>query len=115
MQVIRTILWIALTALLVAFIAMNWTTAPVNLWPLSDGNYLHFEWPVGIVALLFFLLGSVPMWMLHRAGRWRMNRRIAALENSLRAMTASSSPSPSPASLAPAPTESHETSTKDPQ
>lgn len=85
MQIIRTVAWVALTAILVAFIAMNWTKVPVNLWPLDDGNYIHFEWPVGIVALLFFVLGIVPPWLYLRAVRWRMSRRIASLENSLRA------------------------------
>ena len=85
MQVIRTVLWIALTAILVAFIAMNWTKVPVNFWPLDDGNYVHFEWPVGVVALLFFLLGMLPVWLYLRAVRWRLTRRIASLENSIRA------------------------------
>ena len=84
MQVIRTIVWIAVTALLVAFIAMNWERAPVNIWPLEAG-YLHFEWPVGVIALIFFLLGLLPMWLLHRAGRWRWTRRMSALENTVRA------------------------------
>ena len=84
MQVIRTIVWVLLTAVLVAFIAMNWNPAPVNFWPLDKG-YLHFEWPVGLIALMFFLLGLVPMWLLAKAGRWRLSRRIAALENSVRA------------------------------
>lgn len=83
MQVIRTAVWVAITALLVAFIAMNWERAPVNFWPLQD-EYLRFEWPVGVIALFFYLLGLVPMWLFHRAGRWRLNRRIAALENSAR-------------------------------
>ena len=84
MQVIRTIVWIAVTALLVAFIAMNWERAPVNIWPLEAG-YLHFEWPVGVIALVFYLLGLLPMWLLHRAGRWRWTRRMSALENTVRA------------------------------
>ena len=83
----RTVVWIVITAILVSFIAMNWERAPVNFWPLED-SYLRFEWPVGVIALLFFLLGLVPMWLLHRAGRWRLNRRISALENSVRATAA---------------------------
>jgi uncharacterized integral membrane protein len=83
MQIARTGVWIVLTALLVAFIAMNWERAPVNFWPLETG-YLHFEWPVGIIALVFFLLGVGPMWLVHRAGQWRMQRRISSLENSVR-------------------------------
>ena len=94
MQVIRTIVWIAITAILVAFIAMNWTKVPVNFWPLDNGNYVHFEWPIGVVALLFFLLGVIPTWLYVRAVRWRLNRRIGSLENSLRA---SSMPSAVPA------------------
>lgn len=98
MQVIRTVLWIAVTAILVAFIAMNWTKVPVNFWPLDNGNYVHFEWPVGIVALLFFLLGAVPAWLYLRAMRWRLNRRIGSLENSLRASSMPSDiPAPEPA------------------
>jgi putative membrane protein len=87
MQILRTILWIVITAILVAFIAMNWGRAPVNIWPLEDG-YLFFEWPVGIIALVFYLLGVVPVWLLYRAGRWRLLRRISNLENSVRAASA---------------------------
>jgi len=85
MQVVRNALWVLVTAILVAFIAMNWTKVPVNFWPLQDGNYVHFEWPVGVVALLFFLLGALPMWLLWRANRWQLNRRIQTLENTVRA------------------------------
>jgi uncharacterized integral membrane protein len=105
MQIIRTVLWIVITAILVAFITMNWTKVPVNFWPLDDGNYVHFEWPVGVVALLFFLLGMVPVWLYLRAVRWRLHRRIASLENSLRAsslpsaVTPAADPAPSSASL----------------
>ncbi len=84
MQIVRTAVWIIITVILVAFIAMNWERAPVNIWPLELG-YVHFDWPVGIIALVFFLLGLVPMWLLHRAGQWRMQRRISSLENSARA------------------------------
>ena len=94
MNIIRTVLWIALTAILVAFIAMNWAKVPVNFWPLDDGNYVHFEWPVGFVALLFFGLGMLPVWLYLRAVRWRLGRRIATLENSLRASSMPSMTAP---------------------
>lgn len=84
MQIVRTIVWIVITAILVSFIAMNLERAPVNFWPLEGDNYLHFEWPVGVIALFFFLLGLLPTWLLHRAAKWRLGRRIGALENSLR-------------------------------
>ena len=109
MQFIRNIAWIIVTALLVAFIAMNWTPASVNFWPLENGNYLHVDWPVGFVALLFFILGMVPVWLYARAIRWRLNRRITSLENTLRTTselaTAQIDLEPKPAPVvAPAPT-----------
>jgi len=85
MHVIRTLLWVVLTALVVAFVAMNWLFVPVNFWPLEN-RYLHFEWPVGVVALVFYLLGAIPVWLVAKAGRWRLQRRIATLENAARAI-----------------------------
>jgi uncharacterized integral membrane protein len=97
-QVIRTLTWIVITVMLVAFIAMNWERAPVNIWPL-ESSYLYFQWPVGVIALVFFLLGLVPMWLIHRATRWRLERRVSSLEHSVRATSAA----PPLASLSPAP------------
>jgi putative membrane protein len=87
MQIVRTVFWVVLTAALVAFISINWNAAPVNLWPIG-GGYLHFEWPVGVIALVFFLLGLLPMWLFAKAGKWRLKRRIGTLENSVRANAA---------------------------
>lgn len=83
MQIIRTVALIIVTAILVAFIAMNWTRAVINLWPQGDGTYVHLECPVGLIAILFFFLGMSPVWLYSRAVRWRLGRRIAALENML--------------------------------
>jgi uncharacterized integral membrane protein len=102
MQIVRTLAWVLVTALLVAFIAMNWEQAPVNIWPLQEG-YLYFEWPVGIIALVFFLLGLVPMWLVHRAGRWRWQRRVTALEHSVRLTATPSATPPGAPSAAPPP------------
>lgn len=92
MQIIRTLIWIVVTAVLVAFIAMNWERAPVNIWPLEN-SYLQFNWPVGVIALVFFVLGLAPMWLIHRASIWRWQRRVSALEHSVRATI----PPPQPA------------------
>ena len=88
MQIIRTLIWIAITAVTVAFMVLNWgERAQVIIWPLEN-SYLQFDWPVGFIALVFFLLGFLPMWLFHRAGRWRWQRRVSALEHSVRATTA---------------------------
>ena len=86
MQIIRTALWVLIAILVSAFVAINWNPVEVNIWPLDTG-YLHVNWPVGFVALAFFLIGLLPMWLLAKAARWRLNRRIATLENTVKATT----------------------------
>jgi uncharacterized integral membrane protein len=92
-QIIRTLIWIAITAVLVAFIVMNLHKAPVNIWPLEN-TYLQFTWPVGVIALVSYLLGFLPMWLYHLARRWRWQRRIASLEHAVRATVPPPPPSP---------------------
>ncbi|NBC35894.1 LapA family protein [Novosphingobium sp. FSY-8] len=86
MDIIRTIIWVLIAVVVSAFVAMNWQLASVNVWPLDSG-YLHLDWPVGFVALAFFLAGLVPMWIRAKAIGWRLKRRIATLENTIRAST----------------------------
>ena len=96
MQTIRTLIWILITVVLVAFIAMNWgEKVPLNLWPL-EASYIYVTWPIGLIAFIFFLLGLVPMWLVYRASRWRLERRITSLEHSVRLTTIP--PAPAPAS-----------------
>lgn len=87
MQFIRTALWVMLAIALVAFIAINWTPVRVNVWPDSSdiGGFIHVQWPVGLIVLVSFFAGLLPMWLLSKAGRWRLKRRIGMLENSVRA------------------------------
>lgn len=91
MQVLRTVLWVVIAIIVGLFMTMNWHKAPVNFWPLGEGKTAHLEWPVGFTALFFFLLGILPTWLTLRASRWRLNRRIHALEDSVRAMTSAQS------------------------
>ena len=91
MQVLRTVLWVIIAIIVGLFITMNWHKAPVNFWPLGEGKTAHLEWPVGFTALFFFLLGIVPTWLTLRATRWRLNRRIQSLEDSIRAITSAQS------------------------
>ena len=84
MQIIRTIFWVVIAALLVTFIMLNLKPVPVILSPKGLGD-LAVDWPVGIIAVAFFMAGLLPMWLLSKASRWRLKRRIASLENSVRA------------------------------
>ena len=80
MQVLRTILWVVLAVALVLFGISNWVPVEVRIW---EG--LLLETKLAALVIFAFLLGFVPAWMLYRATRWRLSRRIAALESTLAA------------------------------
>lgn len=79
MRVIKTVVWVLLAVALLVFSLNNWHTATIRIW-----DTLVLETPLPVLVVLSFLLGLVPMWLLHKAGRWRLTRRINALENTVR-------------------------------
>jgi len=97
MHIVRTVLWMLITAVVVGFIFLNWgMPQPVKFWPANENGPMLVEWPVGFIALVFFLLGLVPMWLIHRGSKWRLQRRISNLETAARnAAIAASQPAPS--------------------
>ena len=95
MQIIRTIVWVILLIALLLFSINNWQDVEVKIW---EGLILQTKLPALVVVS--FLLGLVPMWLLHKGARWRFNRRIGTLENSVRAASVSvpvEAPTPAPA------------------
>ena len=82
MQVVRTVVWVVLLIALLIFSVNNWSPVEVKIW---EGLVLETKLPALVLAA--FLLGLVPMWVLHKAGRWRMTRRLNALQNSVNAAT----------------------------
>ena len=75
MGILRTIIWVFLTAVLVIFAMANWLAVTVTIWP---GQVLDTKLPVLILAS--FLIGSVPMWIALRTTRWSLKRRLDASE-----------------------------------
>ena len=84
MQIVRTIVWVLVLVALLLFSLNNWETVEVKIW---EGLILETKKPVLVIAS--FLLGLLPMWLLHKGTKWRFNRRISALENSVRSATVS--------------------------
>ena len=84
MQIVRTIVWVLLLVALLLFSINNWQPVEVKIW---EGLILETRLPALVVVS--FLLGLAPMWLLHKGTRWRFNRRINALENTVRAATSS--------------------------
>lgn len=71
MQFLRTMFWVILAVLGAIFALNNWTPVTVNLW---SGLVLDTRLPVLMVAS--FLIGLVPMFIVHRATRWSLRRRL---------------------------------------
>jgi hypothetical protein len=79
MKYVRMVVWILLLIALVAFSVANWRPVEVKIW---DGLILETKIPALVVVS--FLLGLVPMWLIHRGVRWRLERRISGLESAHR-------------------------------
>lgn len=92
MQFLKTLLWVTLIVGLTVFAINNWVPVSVSLW---GGLRLDTKLPALVIAS--FLLGFLPLYLLHRTATWRLKRRIMTLEGNQRAIT------PAPPPVAPTP------------
>lgn len=80
MQIVRTIVWVVLLTALLVFSFANWDpTITVKIW-----RNLVVETKIPAIVIVSFLVGFVPMWLLYRANRWQLQRRIGSLEGTAR-------------------------------
>lgn len=91
MAFLRTLLWIALTVIVVVFSVRNWVPVPVNLF----GDTI-VETKLPMLLLIAFLAGFLPVYIWHRVFRWRQARKAAALDQPPPIV-----PSPAPVPVAP--------------
>ena len=91
MQIIRTIIWVAIIFVILTFSIFNWDTVEVNLW-----ENLVLETKVPVLVIIAFLLGLVPMWLYHRSVKWSLSRRIRSLENSIKSNALAARHEPAP-------------------
>lgn len=92
MQIVRTLVWLVVLLGVLAFSFANWDQeATVKIW-----SNLVWDTRLPAVVIVSFLLGMLPVWMVHRGTKWRLSRRIATLENAARS-SALSRHNPAPA------------------
>ena len=94
MQVVRTIVWVLLLAALLVFSAFNWAPVEVKIW-----TNLVLETKIPALVIVSFLLGLVPMWLLNRAQKFHLSRRISSLETAARSAASTpivTTPAPAP-------------------
>ena len=80
MQIVRTAVWVVVIIALLLFALNNWVPVQVKIW-----EELVLETRLSALVIVTFLLGMLPTWLISKIGRWRLTRRIGALENSVRA------------------------------
>jgi putative membrane protein len=96
MQIVRTIVWVLLLVALLVFSINNWNPVEVKIW---EGLVLETKVPALVV--IAFLLGLVPMWLMHRVSQWTYKRRLGSLETAAARTAAMAAPvAPAPATEA---------------
>lgn len=78
MQFLRTLFWVLLAGVAVAFAFNNWTTVPLRLW---GGLIADVNLPLLLGAA--FLAGFLPMLLTVKATRWRWRQRVTGLERTI--------------------------------
>ncbi len=79
MKVLRTIIWVLAAVGFLIFAVYNWQPVELTLW-----QNLVIETKVPVLTLLASAIGFVPLWAYHLSVKWGLNRRVRALENSVR-------------------------------
>jgi uncharacterized integral membrane protein len=93
MQFLKTLFWVALAVILVLFATENWNAVTIRLW---GGLEADVKLPVLVIAS--FLLGFLPMLIIHRARLWGLRRRLEVHERqAAAALNVPSGPGLSPA------------------
>jgi lipopolysaccharide assembly protein A len=78
-KILRTIIWVFVALGFLIFAIYNWRPVELTLW-----QNLVLETKVPMLAVLAFAAGFLPMWAVHRSVVWGLNRRVRALETSLK-------------------------------
>ncbi|MES2289978.1 MAG: hypothetical protein V4530_09600 [Pseudomonadota bacterium] len=86
MQFLKTIFWVLVAVVGALFSFANWKPVDIRLW-----GDLVWSPPLPFPILCAFLLGLLPMLVIHRATRWSLRRR---LDNANRQLTDSFPPQP---------------------
>lgn len=95
MQFLRTAFWVVLAVAIALFCKANNRPMEIKIW-----GDIVWETRIWFPMLVAFLLGAIPFWIMARATRWRLKRRLESTERALAAAASSATPSPVPPSPA---------------
>lgn len=83
MQFLRTAFWVVMAVAIALFCKANNRPMEIKIW----GDII-WETRIWFPMLIAFLLGAIPFWIMARATRWRLKRRLESAERALAALTA---------------------------
>ena len=92
MQFLKTLFWVILAVITIIFSFNNWTAVTITLW---DGLLIDTRLPLLLIGA--FLIGIVPYFILHRATRWSLQRKLTNVERTLAETRGVVAPSAPPA------------------
>jgi lipopolysaccharide assembly protein A len=80
MRTVRLLILFAVMALWVWIAMLNFNNSADWTLPGIKG---YSQWPVGLLMLLSFLIGAVPMWLMLKVTRWSWSRKLTKAEQKL--------------------------------
>ncbi|HET7816861.1 MAG TPA: LapA family protein [Sphingomicrobium sp.] len=75
MQFLKTLFWVVIAVFLAILGNRNWHDVTLNLW-----GDIQVDIKVPVLILASFLLGWLPMFIVHRTRLWRARQRIESFE-----------------------------------
>ncbi|HEU5286529.1 MAG TPA: lipopolysaccharide assembly protein LapA domain-containing protein [Sphingomicrobium sp.] len=75
MQFLKTLFWVLLAVFIALFASRNWSDVTLNLW-----GDIQVDIKIPVLLAVMFLAGFLPVFLVHRARLWTMQRRIQAQE-----------------------------------
>ena len=87
MQFLKTLFWVLLAVFIALFASRNWSDVTLNLW-----GDIQVDIKIPVLMTVMFLLGFLPIFLLHRARLWTMRRRLEAQERQQAAAPVSTTP-----------------------
>ena len=75
MQFLKTLFWVLLAVFVALFASRNWSDVTLNLW-----GDIQVDIKIPLLLAAMFLAGFLPVFLVHRARLWTLQRRIDAQE-----------------------------------
>ncbi|WP_337827838.1 LapA family protein [Pseudonocardia sp. TMWB2A] len=81
---LRTIFWVITAVIIVVFVILNPEIMTVRIFPdYGSQPATVLAAPKSALILGVYALGAIPVWLVYRASRWNMTRRIENAERQL--------------------------------